>query len=138
MRQFNIETLAAGYEGIMIKDPDAPYETKRTSAWLKIKPVITVDLVIIGMEEGTGKYAGMLGALVCEGEDAGKKIRTNVGSGITDEQRKEMWEKREELIGEIVEIKADTITKDRTDDEFFSLRFPRFERFRGINRGEKM
>lgn len=138
MRQFNIETLAAGYEGIMIKDPQAPYETKRTSAWLKIKPVITVDLAIVDMEEGTGKYAGMLGALVCEGEDAGKKIRTNVGSGLTDDQRKEMWAKRKELIGEIVEIKADTITKDRTEDEFFSLRFPRFERFRGINRGEKL
>lgn len=138
MRQFNIETLAAGYEGIMIKDPDAPYETKRTAAWLKIKPVISVDLEIVAVEEGTGKYVGMCGALVCEGEDSGKKIRTNVGTGLTDEQRKDIWANRDAIIGRIVEIQADAITKDRTEDEYFSLRFPRNPKFRGSVPGEKL
>jgi len=138
MRKFNIETLAAGYEGIMIKDPLAPYETKRTASWLKIKPIITVDLEIVGVEEGTGKYVGNCGALVLEGEDSGYKIRTNVGSGLTDEQRADIWANQQNVLGRIVEVEADAITKDRKEDEWYSLRFPRNPKFRGTVPGEKL
>ena len=82
--RINAESIAGGYEGIMIKDPSAPYECKRTTSWLKQKPFIEVSLAVIGAEEGTGRNAGKLGAIIVEGEDDGKLIRTNVGSGLTD------------------------------------------------------
>jgi DNA ligase 1 len=72
-----------GFEGIMIKDVDAPYECKRNTFWMKWKPTITVDLEVIGVEEGTGRNQGRLGALVCNGVDDGKEITVNVGSGFS-------------------------------------------------------
>jgi DNA ligase-1 len=47
--------VEAGYEGIMIKDPDSKYECKRSTAWLKQKPFIEVSLAVTGYEEGTGR-----------------------------------------------------------------------------------
>jgi DNA ligase-1 len=128
-REINASAIAGGYEGLLIKDPDAPYECKRSVAWLKKKPVISVDLTVVELEEGTGKNAGILGALVCEGVDQDRFIRVNVGSGLTDKQRQEMWQDKQAVIGQTVEILADVITKSQ-DSDVYSLRFPRFMRFR--------
>jgi DNA ligase-1 len=117
-----------GFEGVMIKDVGAPYECKRNTFWLKYKPTITVDLEVVGVEEGTGKNVGKLGALVCQGMDDGKFITVNVGSGLTDEQRDEFWQERNTVIGQTVEILCDVITQSQ--DGTYSLRFPRFVRFR--------
>jgi DNA ligase-1 len=107
---------------------------------MKWKHVITVDLTVVAIEEGTGRNVNKLGALVCEGVDQGKTIHVNVGSGLTDKDREEFWNCPEgELIGQVVEIKADAVTKNQdTSNEIYSLRFPRFERFRGFNPGEKL
>lgn len=137
-KEFNRRALEEGYEGILVKDPDAKYECKRSVAWLKIKPVLTVDLSIVAVEEGTGKNAGKLGALVCEGVDQGKFIQVNVGSGLTDEQREQIWNDKDTVIGQIVEIKADCITQNQDATNTYSLRFPRFERFRGFSVGDKI
>lgn len=128
--------IAEGYEGIMIKDIDASYQCKRTDAWLKLKPAITVDLTIISLEEGTGRNENRLGALVCEGEDEGKLIRVNVGSGLSDEQRDVFWTDATDVVGRVAEVMADAITQNQ--DGSYSLRFPRFVRFRGFEAGEKM
>lgn len=136
MRRYAEDVVSMGYEGIMIKDAKAPYECKRGTAWMKWKPTITVDLTVIDMEEGTGRNEGRLGALVCEGIEDGKQINVNVGSGLSDEDRDEFWARREELKGFIAEVKADAITQNQ--DGTYSLRFPRFERFRGFEAGEKI
>lgn len=138
-RQFNFDALAAGYEGIMVKDPRSPYRCKRTAAWLKIKPTISVSLAIVDVEEGKpdGKYVGKMGALVCEGRDIGKDIRVNVGSGFSDEQRVDFWARKNELIGMIVEIEADAPTMADSGTKW-SLRFPRLKGFRGTKPGEKL
>lgn len=139
--EFNKKAISEGKEGIMVKDPNAPYECKRSKHWLKIKPFISVALPVIAIEEGTGKNTGMCGALVCRGYDScynDKEILVNVGSGLSDEQRKEFWQNRDKLIGFIAEIKADVITKDRSDDTTYSLRFPRFVGFRGSTPGEQI
>lgn len=137
-KDYNKKMVEQGFEGVMIKDPDANYECKRSTAWLKIKPSLTVDLTVVAVEEGTGKNQGKLGALICEGTDQGKFISVNVGSGLTDEQRDEIWSDRESVIGQIVEIKADSITQSQDAVDTYSLRFPRFERFRGFKAGEKI
>jgi DNA ligase-1 len=132
----NRSAIAGGYEGIMIKDPKAPYECKRTASWLKLKPFIEVSLIVTAVEEGTGKNVGRLGALVCEGVDDGRRILVNVGSGFTDDQRIDYWTNREEVVGKVVEVRADAVTQNQ--DGSYSLRFPRFLRFRGFDNGEKI
>ena len=135
-RAINQSAIDGGYEGIMIKEIDAPYECKRSVAWLKLKPFIEVSLSVIGVEEGTGKNEGKMGAIICEGEDDGKLITVNVGSGFTDEHRDTYWTGRNKLLGMVAEVRADAITQNQ--DGTYSLRFPRFKGFRGFKIGEKM
>jgi DNA ligase-1 len=130
------DAVKNGFEGIMIKDVDAPYECKRSHAWLKQKPFIEVSLEIIDVEEGTGRNAGRLGALVCSGVDDGRSIRVNVGSGFSDLDRDEFWSGRDSLAGQVVEVRADAVTQNQ--DGTYSLRFPRFLKFRGFRAGEKL
>jgi DNA ligase-1 len=136
MEQYANDCVAEGYEGIMIKKLDAPYECKRSTFWMKWKPVITVDLEVVDIEEGTGRNAGRLGALVCEGVDDNRTIRVNVGSGLSDSDRDDFWTRKDSLVGYVVEVKADAVTQNQ--DGTYSLRFPRFERFRGFEAGEKI
>lgn len=135
---FNQEALDAGFEGVMLKDPRAKYECKRSTAWLKIKPFIEVSLPVVAVEQGTGRNKDRLGALVCHGVDDGKTIQVNVGSGFNDAQRIQYWQDRDQLIDQVVEIRADVITQNRDAEDTYSLRFPRFKGFRGFEPGEKI
>lgn len=135
-KKINEQAVAGGYEGIMIKDPDAAYECKRTTSWLKLKPFIEVSLEVIDVEEGTGRNVGKLGALVCEGVDDNRHIRVNVGSGFSDFDRDTFWNSRSDVLNKLVEVRADAITQNQ--DGSYSLRFPRFLRFRGFEIGEKI
>jgi DNA ligase-1 len=135
-KEINALAVAGGYEGIMIKEPEAPYECKRSVAWLKLKPFIEVTLTVVAVEEGTGRNEGRLGALVCHGVDDGKDIRVNVGSGFSDSLRDSYWRERNELVGHSVEVRADAITQNQ--DGTYSLRFPRYLRFRDFQAGEKI
>ena len=135
--ELNKSAVEGGYEGVMIKDPDAMYECKRTHSWLKAKPFIEVTLKVVSVEEGTGRNKGRLGALLVEGEDDGHEYSLSCGSGFSDIQREEYWSKRNQLIGQLVEIRADAKTKSK-DAVAFSLRFPRFKCFRGFKAGEKV
>jgi len=134
--ELNKAAVEGGYEGVMIKDVDAPYECKRTHAWLKAKPFIEVTLEVKDVEEGTGRNEGRLGALVCSGEDDGRMVQVNCGSGFSDSDRDNFWNSRSSLIGQLVEVRADAITKNQ--DGTYSLRFPRFKTFRGFEVGEKL
>jgi len=135
-KEINAMAIAGGYEGIMLKDADAGYKCKRSVAWLKLKPFIEVSLEVIDVEEGTGKNIGRLGAIVCQGVDDGKTIQVNVGSGFSDSDRDGYWISRDSLLGQIVEVRADAVTQNQ--DGTYSLRFPRFLRFRGFEVGEKI
>ena len=137
-RDYMKQCVSEGYEGIMIKEPNAPYECKRTTSWLKMKPFIEVSLAVTAVEEGTGRNVGKLGAIVCEGVDDGKRIVVNCGSGFTDEQRAEFWEAKDSLVGQVVEVRADAATRSQDSEDTWSLRFPRFLRFRGFTKGEKI
>jgi DNA ligase-1 len=128
MRRFANDAVAQGFEGIMIKDLDAPYECRRSSFWMKLKPVYDYDLKVVGVEEGTGRNAGKLGALICEGVDQEKHIRVNVGSGLTDLQRDDYWKNKDIIIGQTAVVLADAVTQNQ--DGTYSLRFPRFKTFR--------
>jgi len=135
-KDYNRSMVEQGFEGIMIKEPTAPYECKRSASWLKMKPFIEVSLTVVGVEEGTGRNKDRLGALICEGVDDGRDIVVNVGSGFTDEARDETWSAQDAVVGQVVEVRADAVTQNQ--DGTYSLRFPRFLRFRGFTRGEKI
>jgi DNA ligase-1 len=136
MQRYAEAAVEGGFEGIMIKSMDAPYLCKRTDSWMKWKPTITVDLSIVGFEEGTGRNLNRLGAIICEGDDNGRHIRVNVGSGLSDSDRDEYWHSRDTLLGHLVEVQADAVTQNQ--DGSYSLRFPRFLRFRDFEAGKKV
>jgi DNA ligase-1 len=128
LERYARDNVNAGFEGIMIKELEAPYQCKRSTDWMKWKPTITVDLEVVGVEEGTGRNLGRLGALVCAGVDDGKEISVNVGSGFSDGDRDDYWTNRNLVIGRTCEVLCDVITQNQ--DGTYSLRFPRFVRFR--------
>lgn len=129
------DTVDAGFEGVMIKDLDAPYLCKRTTHWLKWKPTITVDVTIKEYEEGTGKNVGKLGAVRGSGVDSGRNFSVYVGGGYSDDERASLWRDRHLLPGRVMEVIADGVTKNQ--DGTYSLRFPRFGRFRDTLTGDK-
>ena len=135
---YNKMCIDRGFEGIMVKPVGGIYECKRSTGWLKVKPFIEVSLTVVDTEEGTGRNVGKLGALIVEGTDDGKFIKTNVGSGLTDADRETYWSARDKLIGQVVEVRADAITQNQNAKDEWSLRFPRFLRFRGFEPGEKL
>lgn len=135
-KELNQRAIDGGYEGIMIKDPMAVYECKRSTSWLKLKPFIEVTLEVVDVEEGTGRNAGRLGAFICKGVDDGRSINVNCGSGFSDSDRDNFWTTRNDIMGRLVEVRADAITQNQ--DQTYSLRFPRFKGFRGFEAGEKL
>lgn len=108
--------LADGQEGIILKDMNGIWEDKRSKGQIKFKGELECDLKIVGIEEGTGKYAGMLGAILCESADG--VIKVSVGSGFTDEQRKTYGK---EIIDKIAAIKYNMRIKNKAGEESLFL-----------------
>lgn len=119
------EEVANGEEGIMINICDALYEFKRTNSLLKVKKMQTMDLEIIGFEEGTGRLVGTLGAILVRYKD-GNVVK--VGSGFSDEIRTLIWTEPSDFLGKIVEIQYFEETTNADGGK--SLRFPIFKDFR--------
>ncbi|WP_395546848.1 MULTISPECIES: hypothetical protein [unclassified Lacrimispora] len=111
------------WEGICC-NLDAPYECKRTKSLIKVKKFFSADLLCTGIEEGSGRNKGTLGALVCDY----KGYSVNVGSGFTDEQRKYYWLNPDEVVGRIISVKYKEETKNK--DGGISIQFPVFEAVR--------
>lgn len=108
--------LIDGKEGIILKDASGVWEDKRSKGQIKFKGELECDLKIVGLEDGTGKYAGKLGSLVCESLDG--IIKVNVGSGLSDEQRLNL--NSQELIGRICAVKYNArITNKQGEQSLF-------------------
>ena len=117
--------IADKQEGIMINLTLAPYEFKRTNYLLKVKKMSTLDLEIVGFEEGTGRLVGTLGAILVRYKN-GNIVK--VGSGFSDRLRTEIWNNRDEWLGNICEIQYFEETTNADGGE--SLRFPVFKDYR--------
>ena len=92
---------------------------------------------VVAVEEGTGRNEGSLGAIIVEGEDDGYTYHLNCGSGFTDDQRDQFWTNRDNVVGSLVEIRADARTKSQ-DSDTYSIRVPRFKTFRNLSNGDKI
>lgn len=119
------EAIANKEEGVMINICDAPYEFGRTWSLMKVKKMNTLDLQIVGFEEGSGRLAGTLGAIHVRYKD-GNIVK--VGSGFSDEVRALIWLEPSDFVGKIVEIQYFEETTNA--DGGISLRFPVFKDFR--------
>ena len=106
------------WEGVIL-NLDNPYECKRTKNLIKVKKFYTYDLEVIGVEEGTGRNKGTLGALVVKY----KNNTVNIGSGFTDEERSYYWNNQDKIIGRVIEVKYKEITTDKKTG-LESLQFP--------------
>lgn len=100
-----MSALAAGDEGLVLR---------QDNKWLKHVPTLFADVRVIGYKEGKGRHAGTLGSLLTN--------HGNIGTGFSDEQRAELWKRRE--LGIIVQASYRELTKDNI------MRFPAFERVR--------
>jgi DNA ligase-1 len=142
IRQIYEKALEAGHEGIMLKNPDAPYSPgKRGKNWLKKKPIMeTLDLVVIGAEWGHGRRANLIGsyALACYDPDSGNYLPIGkVATGFTDEKLAELTELFSDLIvfesGTLIELRPEIvfeiafeeIQKSTNYESGYALRFPR-------------
>lgn len=112
------------HEGVMVNLLDAPYEFKRTNSILKVKVMNDCDLEIIGIQEGTGRFKGTLGSLIV----SYKGNPVGVGSGLSDEMRKSVWQKPNRYIGRVATIQYFEETMDKTGK--LSIRFPVFKELR--------
>jgi DNA ligase-1 len=97
------EAVASGrYDGIILRKEDGPWiQGARDENVVKVKPFITRDLIVVDVEEGKGKYKGMLGNLIVEYK--GNRMGL---SGMSDAERREWWKNPATIIGQIVEVKA--------------------------------
>lgn len=109
--------LADGQEGIILKDLSGIWEDKRAKHQIKFKGELECDLRIVGVECGSGKYETMLGAILCESSDG--VVKVSVGSGFSDDQRKNLITKK--LLDKIVAVKYNTRIKNRTGEESLFL-----------------
>ena len=119
------EAIANQEEGVMINICDAPYEFGRTWNLMKVKKMNTLDLEVIGYEEGSGRLKGTLGALLVRYKN-GNTVK--VGSGFSDELRQAIWKNPNDMIGKIIEVQYFEETTNA--DGGISLRFPVFKDIR--------
>jgi DNA ligase 1 len=139
------QALRAKHEGLMVKDPDAPYVPgKRTDHWMKIKPSFeTLDVVVVGGIWGSGRRRGLLSSLVVAIRDQDEfKTVGKVGTGFPEETLKELTAKLEPKIittrGRNVEIEPEMVLEVDFQDiqktnrygAGYVLRIPRFKRER--------
>ena len=115
------QALDEGREGLMLNKCDAFYNHKRSRAIFKMKGVLSCDLLVLDVEEGTGKNANKLGAIICQYKD-GNVVK--VGTGFSDEQREFFWNNNDKIVGKVVEVIYTEETENQDGGK--SLRFPRF------------
>jgi len=140
-------TLAAGHEGVMAKAPDAPYQAGRRGAgWLKVKPVHTLDLVVLAVEWGSGRRRGKLSNIHLGARDPVTGEFVMVGKtfkGMTDAMLDWQTARFTELaVGptdayvvhlrpeQVVEVALDGVQKSSRYPGGLALRFARVVRYR--------
>ncbi|AXH96836.1 ATP-dependent DNA ligase [Ornithinimicrobium avium] len=140
------DVLAAGHEGVVVKDPRAPYAAGRRGAgWVKVKPRRTADLVVLAVEWGSGRRQGWLSNIHLGARDPGSGELVMVGKtfkGMTDavlawqtERFLALETRREQHVvhvrpEQVVEIAYDGVQTSRRYPGGMALRFARVLRYR--------
>jgi DNA ligase-1 len=126
-------TLAAGHEGVMAKSPTAPYEAgRRGSGWLKVKPVHTLDLVVLAVEWGSGRRTGKLSNIhlgARDPETGGFVMLGKTFKGMTDAMLEWQTQRFTELAdgrtdGHVVTLRPEQVVEIAFDGVQGSTRYP--------------
>lgn len=143
--RFFRDAVGAGFEGVVVKNPDEPYQAgRRGSGWLKVKPTHTLDLVVLGAEWGSGRRRGWLSNLHLGARDGrgGFVMLGKTFKGLTDEmlewQTKRFLEIEDHREGHVVvlqpkivyEIAFDGVQRSTRYPGGVALRFARVKRYR--------
>lgn len=124
------EIWKRGGEGVMLNVSSAPYEVKRTKKLLKIKHVEEFVLPVVDIIGGSGKYEDAMGALVClYTASDGSQSYVGVGSGFTDDQRRDIWDNPGCYIGRKAEVES--FGESTNAQGYKSINCPIFKRFVG-------
>lgn len=114
------------WEGVMLNRASGLYKKTRSPDILKVKQMHTADLEIVGFNEAIdGKFAGKLQSINVKLDE---NNIVQVGSGLTEEVREEIWNNQEKYIGVMVEIQYFELSENQNGGK--SLRFPVFKDFR--------
>ena len=129
--RFFTDAVASGYEGVVVKDPDRPYEAgRRGSGWLKVKPTHTLDLVILAAEWGSGRRQGWLSNLHLGARDerGGFVMLGKTFKGLTDEllewQTARFLEIEDHREGRVVHLEPEIVYEIAFDGVQRSSRYP--------------
>lgn len=112
------QIIEDGYEGIIVRHLEAPYEEKRSRWIMKLKPKKEDIYRIVGYKEEIsidGIPKGRLGAVICMGSDGNL---FSAGSGLTDELRESLWSTRASLNDKYVRIAYQHITPEKKVPRF--------------------
>ncbi|MCF6386983.1 ATP-dependent DNA ligase [Mycobacterium sp. MBM] len=132
-QRFLSDTLSAGHEGVMAKDPAAGYAAgRRGAAWLKVKPVHTLDLVVLAVEWGSGRRTGKLSNIHLGARDprtGGFVMLGKTFKGMTDEMLDWQTRRFTELAtdgtdGYIVPVRPEQVVEIAYDGVQGSTRYP--------------
>lgn len=119
-----------GGEGVMLNVATSVYEVKRSKKLIKVKHVEEFVLPVVNIIEGTGKYEDAMGAIVCVYTASdGSQSYVGVGSGFTDDQRRDIWENPKKYIGLKAEIES--FGESTNAQGYKSINCPIFKRFVG-------
>jgi DNA ligase-1 len=126
------DALRAGHEGVVVKDANSVYAAgRRGKSWLKVKPVQTYDLVVLGAEWGHGRRQGWLSNLHLGARDADTGAFVMVGKtfkGMTDEllgwQTQELLAREVERRGIAVFVRPELVVEIALDGVQASTRYP--------------
>ena len=124
------ELVKQGFEGTIIKEPTGVWADGTSKEQVKLKVEFEVDLEITGFNAGNGKNAATFGSIECKTSD--KKLAVNV-SGFTDSERLRIHKIRNQLLGTIMTVKANSIMPPAASG-VYSLFLPRFAEFRDDKR----
>lgn len=116
------QMIAQGKEGVIVKSPKASWKNVRSTEMVKLKGINDCDLVVCGYQYGTGRFEGVLGALLCKSVDG--KVQVKVGTGFTEAQRAQFTEQY--IVGKVVTVQYNARIKDKNRPDVDSLFLPRF------------
>ena len=119
--------LAEGKEGTIIKDAGAIWRDGTSKQQIKLKLETVVDLIITGFNAGNGKNEGTVGSIICQSSDGMLEVSV---SGISDEDRINIWKNKDEVLGKIIAVKSNCIMPPSGNNSKYSLFLPRMEEIR--------
>ena len=111
VEQYLDKAIEAGFEGIMLRNPNMLYDNGRSSNLIKYKRFMDAEYKVVDIQDGVGNATGQASTIICETAD-GKQFSTGTGKGWDETAKRELFENKEKYIGQMVTVKFQELTPD--------------------------